>query len=164
MNTENKMTEKDWDEIDRSSRTLVKQWLKSIGMSNIADSHGNCCYDLTFVGRNGVKVAVEIKDRTFRHDKYGDIFAEDIKQECNNRRMANGEFDKALAVNVFTDNVFAVANLNDKDAKHSRKYCPYTSMVKGESKEYVVKDVLSLPQRLKIRFQMDNNGYKFTKM
>lgn len=54
-----------------------------------------------------------MKDRTFESTKYGDVFAEDIKQEC----IANNwHFDTALAVNVFTDNVIAVANMFDKGA------------------------------------------------
>lgn len=32
-------------------------------------------------------MGVEIKDRTFRHDKYGDIFAEEYKWWANMQRV-----------------------------------------------------------------------------
>lgn len=158
------MTENDWNEIDRSSRILIKQWLKSIGMTDIEDSHGNCCYDLIFTSTKNKRIAVEIKDRTFRHDRYGDIFAEDIKQECNQRRMNNGEFDYAIAINVFTDNIFAISNMYDKDARHQKKYCNETTLIKGASHEKVLKDTLSLPQRIKIQFKYTENGIEFKRV
>lgn len=74
------MTERDWEEIDRSSRRVVECLLSSMGVDGIGEMHGNCCVDLSCVA-NGKKVCLEIKDRSFSHDKYGDILVEDLKQE-----------------------------------------------------------------------------------
>lgn len=73
------MTEQDWDNIDKSSRELVKSFLKTIGAESIEDSHGNCSYDLK-AKVNGKVILIEVKDRTFPHNRFGDVFAEGIKR------------------------------------------------------------------------------------
>ena len=40
------MTQQDWEEVDRSSRTLIKKFLEAIGATEIQDSVGNCSYDI----------------------------------------------------------------------------------------------------------------------
>lgn len=157
-----KMTEKDWDEIDYSSRTVVSCLLLRVGATDVGESRGNCCWDLSCC-INGRSIGCEIKDRSFPHDRFNDIMVEDIKQECNLRRIAKNEFAAVLAVNVFTDNVIAVANINDKDAKHFRKKAPYTTLVKGADHSYVYKDFVSLPQRKKYRFEKIEGKITFKK-
>ena len=69
-----------------------------------------------------------------------------------------------LAVNVFTDSVIAVANINDKDAKTKQLWCPHTSRVKGQSQVYHTKECVTLPQRAKVKFSVGEDGkYKFKK-
>lgn len=45
-------------------------------------------------------MAVEIKDRGYPHDQFGDILVEESKQIDI---RAKKQFDTAIAVNVFTD-------------------------------------------------------------
>lgn len=72
--------------------------------------------------------------------------------------MEDGQFQTVLAINVFTDGTFAIANLMNRDAKHITRMCPLTSMVKGESNQYVMKDCLSLPQQVIVKFWKDATG------
>lgn len=139
------MTESDWENIDLNSRTLLSAWLDWAGCQGISFTHGNCCVDLSCYAPSGKRLAVEVKDRTFAHDKYGDVFAEAIKQECSERRETNGEYDCCIAVNAFTDNVIALANIHHPEAKKFWRWCPETTLVKGASHEYVRKLCLSLP-------------------
>ena len=83
------MTEQDWEEIDRSSRTIVSCLLETtLSATSIGEMHGNCCIDLSCI-INDKRIAIEIKDRSFPHDRYNDILVEDIKQECTSRRINN---------------------------------------------------------------------------
>ena len=84
------MTKQKWRNIDRKSRILVIKLLRSIGATTILDSCGNCSYDLKCIIKGRI-VLVEIKDRNFQHDRYGDVFCEEDKKTFNNRRIANGE-------------------------------------------------------------------------
>ena len=138
------MNDTKWNDIDKSSRELVKAFFRAVKADNIEDSHGKCSYDLK-VQLKGKTILVEVKDRTFPHNRYGDVFAEGIKKTCNNRRIANGEADKCWVVNVFTDDVFCIADINDKKAKVSKKWCPETTLVDDASHELVQKTTLSLP-------------------
>ena len=97
---------------------------------------------------NDKRVAVEIKDRGYNHDRYGDILVEDSKQECISKK----DFDSAIAVNVFKDKVLCLANLFDKDATHSKMKAPTTTLVKGALHNYIWKEFTHLPQRLKFKF------------
>ena len=94
-------------------------------------------------------MAVEIKDRGYPHDKFGDILVEESKQVDIGSKKA---FDTALAVNVFNDGVLAVANLYDKNAKHFKKRAPATTLVKGADHTFILKDFTSLPQRHVFKF------------
>lgn len=130
------MNENKWNDVDRSSRDLVKAFFRAVKADKIEDSRGNCSYDLK-VRLKGKTILVEVKDRTFPHDRYGDVFAEGIKKTCNNRRIANGEADRCWVINVFTDDVFCIADINDKRAKASKKWCPETTLVDDASHELV---------------------------
>ena len=122
----------------------MKAFFRAVDADKVEDSRGNCSYDLK-VKLKGKTILVEVKDRTFPHDRYGDVFAEGIKKDCNNRRIASGEADKCWVVNVFTDGVFCIADINDKRAKVSNKLCPETTLVDDASHELVQKTTLSLP-------------------
>lgn len=129
----NSMTDKDWDEVDRSSRELLSCFLETkLSADCIGESHGNCCWDLSCVVK-GKKVAVEIKERGYVHSRFGDILVEDTKQEC----IASKKFDSAIAVNVFKDSVICLANLFDKEAKHFTRSAPVTTLVKGARHDYI---------------------------
>lgn len=140
----NNMSAQDWNEIDRSSRQLLSCFLEKVGAQEIGEMTGNCCVDLSCM-LNTKPVCIEIKDRNFESTKYGDILVESLKQDCTTRRIMNGQFQVALAVNVYTDNVIAIANLFDKQAKHFKRYAPVTTLVKGADHSYVQKEFCSLP-------------------
>ena len=139
-----------WNIIDQDSRLSVCDLLStalSNYVDNIADSHGNCVWDLS-CEFNGKTCSIEIKDRSFPHDKFGDIFAEDTKQIYT---AQNYSFQTSLAINVFTDGVIAMANLYDKRAKHFKRWCPRTTLVEEDDYNYIEKDCLSLPQAAKFK-------------
>ena len=157
------MTERDWEEVDRSSRDTLSCLLIYLGAEDIGETHGNCCLDLSCV-MSGKRVAVEIKDRNIPHDRWGDILVEDLKQECNQRRVDKGQFDTTLAVNVYIDKVIAMASMFDKDARHSAKYAPCTTLVKGGDHTRILKHFCNLPQRRKWKFERFGEVYKFSKI
>ena len=139
-----------WTTIDSDSRLSVCDLLStalSNYVDNIADSHGNCVWDLS-CEFNGKTCSIEIKDRSFPHDKFGDIFAEDTKQIYTSK---NYSFQASLVLNVFTDGVIAMANLYDKRAKHFKRWCPRTTLVEEDDHKYIQKDCLSLPQAAKFK-------------
>lgn len=156
------MTNKEWEEIDRSSRTIVSCLLSCLGATEIGETHGNCCVDLSCT-INSKSICIEVKDRSFESTRYNDILVEDIKQDCTSRRLANGQFDAALAVNVFTDNIIAIANLYDKRGRRFQRYAPTTTLVKDGDHTYVKKTFVSLPQVKRYRYNMIDNKYTFTK-
>ena len=157
------MNDKKWNEIDKSSRQLFILYLKAIKATDIEESHGNCSYDIKAKVKGKV-ILWEIKDRSFAHDRFGDVFAEGIKRDCNNRRIAKGEADACCIVNVFTDNVMCFANVNDKRAKVQKKWCNYTTLIDDQSHDKVEKSVLSLPQTIKIKFMQCGNQFIFKKI
>ena len=157
------MNDKKWNEIDKSSRQLFILYLKAIKATDIEESHGNCSYDIKAKVKGKV-ILWEIKDRSFAHDRFGDVFAEGIKRDCNNRRIAKGEADACCIVNVFTDNVMCFANVNDKRAKVQKKWCNYTTLIDDQSHDKVEKNVLSLPQTVKIKFMQCGNQFVFKKI
>jgi hypothetical protein len=99
-------------------------------------SQGNCSWDLSCV-INDKNISIEIKDRNIPHNKFSDMMVEQIKQDCNNRRINNNEFNQCIVASVYTDNVICLANINDKDAIRKTKYCKYTTLIKGASHNYV---------------------------
>ena len=157
------MNDTKWNDIDKSSRQLFILYLKSIKATDIEESHGNCSYDIKAKVKGKV-ILWEIKDRSFAHDRFGDVFAEGIKRDCNNRRIAKGEADACCIVNVFTDNVMCFANVNDKRAKVQKKWCNYTTLIDDQSHDKVEKNVLSLPQTIKIKFMQCGNQFIFKKI
>lgn len=158
------MTEQDWEDIDRSSRAIVSCLLENtLSATSIGEMHGNCCIDLSCI-INDKRIAIEIKDRSFPHDRFGDILVEGIKQECTSRRIDNNQFDTALAVNVFNDKTLAIANMYDKAAKHFKRYAPATTLVKGADHSYVLKDFTSLPQKYLFKFHATSSGTIFKRI
>lgn len=111
----NSMTDKDWDEVDRSSRELLSCFLETkLSADCIGESRGNCCWDLSCVV-NGKPLSLEIKERHIPHDRYSDIMIEEIKAEATARKK---QFKVNLVANVHSDNVICLARMDDKDAKH----------------------------------------------
>lgn len=159
----NQMTENDWEEIDYNSRVIVRNFLSAINADAIGESTGNCSWDVSCI-INDKPISIEIKDRNMPHNRYSDMMVEQIKQDCNNRRIGNGQFKECLVVSVYTDNVMCLANINDKDAIHKTKYCKYTTLIKGANHNYVPKEIVILPQRKKIRYEYVNGNLKFSKV
>lgn len=159
----NEMTENDWLEIDNSSRCVITNLLSAMGASDIGDSHGNCSWDISCVIKTK-PICIEIKDRNMPHTKYSDMMVEQIKQDCNNRRIDNGQFKDCLVASVYSDNVICLANINDKDAVHKTKYCKRTTLVKGASHDYIQKEIILLPQRKKVRYEINEGRFKFSRV
>lgn len=157
------MTQKKWRDIDRKSRILVIKLLRSIGATTIFESQVKCSYDLKCKIKGRI-VLVEIKDRNFPHNRYGDVFCEEDKKTCNNRRIANGEAQSCIIINVFTDKFICIANVNDKNGVVKTMYCPNTTLCDDRSKEMIQKKILSLPQTMKFKYSKNGNDYKFERV
>lgn len=145
--------------IDFTSKTDIESHIVvysalSSAFTDWGRSSGNCVWDLSAINKNGETVSIEVKDRSFPHDKFGDIFAEAAKQTFT---AVNYDFDKSYAINVFTDGVIAIASLYDPEAKHFKRLCPKESW--GDQKK-IYKECISLPQRIKLKKE---NG-KWTKI
>ena len=158
------MTQKKWRDIDKKSRELVKKLLRSIGATVISESQVNCSYDLK-VQLKGKTILVEIKDRNFPHNRYGDVFCQEDKRTCNNRRIANGEAQSCIIINVFTDKFICIANVNDKNGVVKTMYCPITTLCDDRSKDMIAKKILSLPQTMKFKYsKIGKNDFKFERI
>lgn len=69
---------------------------------------------------------------------------EKIKYDSISRRLANNEFDKALAMNHYPDGTIRLANIFSSDCTERTMRCPKTSYVKGCEFEYVWKECILL--------------------
>lgn len=146
-----KMTNKDWNEVDRTSREETVHLLScQLSANDIYESQGNCSWDVSCV-MNGNKIGIEIKDRNCDLSSFGDIMVTDYKYGCNMRRIRSGEFNKFFIISFYKDKKLAIVDLQDKDMRTEEKYCNYTTLVKGESKEKVKKTCYIFPQRIKLR-------------
>ena len=158
------MTKQKWINVDRKSRELVIKLLRSIGATTIFESQVNCSYDLKCKIKGRI-VLVEIKDRNFPHSRYGDVFCEEDKKICNNRRIMNGEAQSCIIVNVFTDKFICIANVNDKNGVVKTMFCPITTLCDDRSKDMIQKKILSLPQTMKFKYSKNGkNDYKFERI
>ena len=158
------MTQKKWKNIDKKSRELVIKLLRSIGATTIFESQVNCSYDLKCKIKGRI-VLVEIKDRNFPHNRYGDVFCEEDKKTYNNRRIMNGEAQSCIIINVFTDKFICIANVNDKNGVVKTMLCPNTTLCDDRSKEMIQKKILSLPQTMKFKYSKNGkNDYKFERI
>ena len=52
----------------------------------------------------------------------------------------------------------------DKAARHSKKYAPATTLVKGADHSYVLKDFTHLPQRYLFKFHTTPSGAVFRRI
>lgn len=153
-----KMTEKDWNEVDRTSREETELLLScQLSADGIYESHGNCSWDISCMLKDK-KVGIEIKDRNCDLSSFGDIMVTDYKYGCNMRRIRNGEFDRFLIISFYRDKKMAIVDLQDKDMRTEHKFCNYTTLVKGQSKEKVQKICYIFPQRIKL--QKTPNGWR----
>lgn len=154
------MTEQDWEDIDKNSRDLLSCFLETkLSATAVGESHGNCCWDLSCM-INDKSVSLEIKERHIPHDRYSDIMIEEIKAEATAKKK---QFKVNLVANVHSDNVICLARMDDKDAKHQTRMCRRTTLVKGALQDWVQKDVVFLPQRLKVKFRVENGKLVFNK-
>ena len=157
------MTDKDWEEVDLTSRQIFCKYLEQIGATEIKNSSGNCCYDIS-CQLKGKQIGFELKDRQIPSDKYGDQMIELYKEIGNDKRINRNEFEHCIVASFFTDNVIAMANIKDKDRTYKKEWCQNTTMIKGCSKKYVLKDTIHLPQRVKIKWSKVNNEYNFQRV
>lgn len=151
------MTQKDWDDVDRTSREEMVEFLScQLSADGIYESTGNCSWDISAVV-NDKRIGIELKDRNCDLSSFGDMMVTDSKYKCNMRRIGP-EFDKFLIVSFYRDDKFAIAELRDRDMKIQTKRCNYTTLVKGESNEKVEKTCYIYPQRVK--FTKTENGWR----
>lgn len=144
------MTTKDWDDVDRSSRSEMIEFLScQVSAYSIYESTGCCSFDISAMIKNQ-RVGIELKDRNCNLSSYGDMMITDWKYNCNMRRIGK-QFDKFLIVSFYKDKKIAIAEIRDKDMKIQHKKCNYTTLIKGESNEKVDKVCYIYPQRLKLQ-------------
>ena len=149
------MTDKDWEEVDKSSRQQMIEFLScQISADGIYESTGNCSYDIS-VMINGKRVGIEIKDRNCDLSSFGDMMITDYKYNCNMRRLGT-QFDRFWIVSFYKDHKFAMVSIKDPDMRIQKKRCNYTTLVKGASNDKVEKTCYIYPQRVK--FQKTENG------
>ena len=131
-----KMTAKDWNDVDASSRLLAKMWLSQNEFFDVKESEGCCCYDL-LASRivNGTKktYAIECKNRSAdKYDKFKDVMVEMIKLDSLKARKAKGEFNGIILINTYTNsNIVRYANGCKEPDEVKCFRCPKWSYVKG---------------------------------
>jgi hypothetical protein len=156
----NSMTTQDWEEVDASSRYIVSCLLSAMGATDISESHGLCCYDLS-ANLGNVPTSVEVKSRNVPHSRYNDVMIEEVKAQATMRKQ---QFGRRLAVNVYADDFICIANIADHKAVKRNKFCKYTTLVKGEAHDYVQKEVVLLPKRATLQFFRRNGRIFFKKV
>lgn len=149
-------------DVDKPAREILKCFLIAMGVNDdtIYQSEGNCSYDLLYE-MDGVKYAVEVKDRRFESTKYSDHCIEDIKLSSLMARKKKGEFQKIWLCTVFTDGVLTIAK--DIDSPQSVKgsqtlSCPKTTTLGDNT--LIPKHLLFYNQQFKYFFCIaitDNN-------
>lgn len=137
------MTENDWDNVDKKHRDIAQAFFTHIGATDISFTKGNNCIDMTFK-LNGKRISCELKDRDQRAINFKDVMIEKLKYDSISRRLANNEFDKALAMNHYPDGTIRLANIFSSSYSERKMRCPKTSYVKGCEFEYVWKDCILL--------------------
>ena len=118
-------------DVDKHAREVLKCFLIVMGVNadTIYQSEGNCSYDLLYE-MDGVKYAVEVKDRRFESTKYSDHCIEDIKLASLIQRKKKGEFQKIWLASVFTNGVLSITKDIDQpqSVKGSQTVpCPKTT-------------------------------------
>ena len=141
-------------DVDKPSREVLKCFLIAMGVNpdTIYQSEGNCSYDLLYE-KDGVKYAVECKDRRFESTKYSDHCIEAVKLSALINRKKKFEFDKIWLVSTFTDGVLVIAK--DIDQKENIKEakslsCPKTTTLNDHST--VTKHLIFYNQQFKYYF------------
>lgn len=137
------MTEDDWDNVDKKHRDIAQTFFTALGATDINFTKGNNCIDMTF-RLNGKRISCELKDRDQRAMNFKDVMIEKIKYDSISRRLANNEFDKALAMNHYPDGTIRLANIFSSSLSQRKMWCPNTSYVKGYDIEFVQKDCILL--------------------
>ena len=151
------MTNKDWEDVDKSSRYQMTEFLScQLSADGIYQSTGNCSYDISAIV-DGKRVGIEIKDRNCDLSSFGDIMITDYKYNCNMRRLGT-QFDRFWIVSFYKDHKFAMASIKDPAMRIQTKRCNYTTLVKGESNDKVEKTCYIYPQRVK--FEKNNTGWR----
>ena len=141
--------------IDKDSKQLVMDFFKN----NLSVE----CYDFDEVDQykyvdlsctiSNKRVAIEVKEREYTSNTFGDIMIEKQKVDKANK---DENFDSVLAINIYKDNVLAISNI--KNGKSKWLKCPETSCF--NRREYVWKECWLMPQTKK--YQIKNN--KFVKI
>ena len=140
--------------IDKESKELVINFLSSIGLSSYdfdeVDQYHYVDLSCTISDK---RVAIEVKEREYKSNTFGDILIEKQKVDKANK---DKNFDTVLAINIYKDNVLAISNI--KNGKSKWLKCPETSCF--NRREYVWKECWLMPQSKKYQIK---NG-KFVKI
>ena len=140
--------------IDKDSKQLVINFLSSIGLSSYdfdeVDQYKYVDLSCTISDK---RVAIEVKEREYTSNTFGDILIEKQKVDKANK---DENFDTVLAINIYKDNVLAISNI--KNGKSKWLKCPATSCF--NRRDYVWKECWLMPQTKKYQIK---NG-KFVKI
>lgn len=99
----------DWESLDADSRSLAEDLFSFLGFE-VEQTKGNCYVDL-ILRKDGKTYGLELKDRSFEHNRYGDVFCEQIKRDCAIRDIESGKFSGVLVANVFTDSTICFSDI-----------------------------------------------------
>lgn len=132
--------------IDARSKKIFIEFLKSKGFTNIKDTDDTegqyYRLDVTaeFMGKT---IAFELKDRTVKHNAFGDCFCEKSKYDAAVEFMNKKIYSAVYCCNFFSDEIFAISNI--LDGKALVKNCPNSTYFKNRS--YKEKIMWSMPQQ-----------------
>ena len=141
-------------DVDKPAREILKCFLIVMGVNDdtIYQSEGNCSYDLLYE-MDGVKYAVEVKDRRFESTKYSDHCIEAVKLSALIQRKKKGEFQKIWLASVFADGMLVITK--DIDQKENIKEakslsCPKTTTLNDHTS--VIKHLIFYEQQFRYYF------------
>lgn len=155
------MTEKDWDEIDSSSRQVFQSFLRHLGYSEIKGSTGLNSMDITGKSKKGKIHCFELKDRNLLSSTYNDHIIDMDKFKGLDNRKLKYNYDKIFIVSFFRDGVMVINNLYDEDRKVFGNRANETTMIKGVKSIKKLKQQISYPQKHKISIEKTAEDYKF---
>ena len=149
------LSKEQWSQLDRRSRDIFVRYLKTCTTATEIEESQDCIsWDVKAI-INGRKVLFEIKDRNITSLQFGDVMVQADKND-NCKKYCPGW--NVVAVNFYTDGIFAMSPITPKFMKKIKLYWPETSYVTGASHKYRYKECLSLPQYHKIK--IENNTFK----
>lgn len=144
---------------DEASRWVVKKYLeKNKSLFNIAEIYETKkknSVDLIITTNEGRGIAIEIKDRHFNADYYGDHVVEYNKIRGIRRQIRKGLYQRAHLISLFEDGV--MVQTGDIQFMHptawiSKELCNEQTMVDPHHRDKKPKYLVHYPQDIKYYF------------